>query len=83
MDNPDTGNRMGQWFWDMIENLGLESMDNSQFNAAYTDDVIFRFMERKYKRNGEGGLFTINHCKYDMRNVEIWYQLNWYLNGII
>lgn len=83
MDNPDTGNRMGQWFWDMIDNLGLESMNNSQFNAAYTDDVIFRFMERKYKRNGEGGLFTINHCKYDMRNVEIWYQLNWYLNGII
>lgn len=82
MDDPDAGNRMGQWFWGMIVNLGLESMSDSQFNAAYVDDVVFRFMERKYKRNGEGGLFTIDRCKYDMRTVEIWYQLNWYLNSI-
>ena len=73
MNNPDVGNRMGQWFWNMIVNLGLGSMSDSRFNPKYTDDVIFRFMDRKYKRDGEGGLFTIEHCKYDMRSVEIWY----------
>ena len=83
MDDPSVGNRMGQWFWNMIQNLGLDSMNDSRFNSEYTDDVIFRFMNRKYKRNGEGGLFTVEHCKYDMRTVEIWYQMNWYLDSIL
>lgn len=26
MDDPDVGNRTGQWFWNMIVNLGLGSM---------------------------------------------------------
>lgn len=72
MTDPDIGNRMGQWFWNMIVSLGLGSMSDSRFDAAYTDDVISRFMNRKYKRNGEGGLFTVERCKYDMRTVEIW-----------
>lgn len=83
MNNPDVGNRMDQWFWNMIVNLGLGSMSDSRFDPKYTDDVIFRFMDRKYKRDGEGGLFTIEHCKYDMRSVEIWYQMNWYLDSIL
>ena len=83
MDDPDVGNRMGQWFWNMIVNLGLGSMSDSRFDAEYTDNVIFRFMDRKYKRNGEGGLFTVERCKSDMRSVEIWYQMNWYLDSIL
>ena len=83
MQDSDAGDRMGQWFWNMIVNLGLGSMSDSRFDAAYTDDVIFRFMDRKYKRNGEGGLFTVERCKCDMRSVEIWYQMNWYLDSIL
>ena len=83
MRDPDIGDRTGQWFWNMIVSLGLGSMSDSRFDAAYTDEVIFRFMNRKYKRNGEGGLFTIEHCKYDLRSVEIWWQMNWYLGSIL
>lgn len=83
MTDPDIGNRMGQWFWSMIDSLGLGSMNDSKFDAVYTDNVIFRFMKRKYKRNGEGGLFTVERCKYDMRSVEIWWQMNWYLDSIL
>ena len=83
MTDPDVGNRMGQWFWSMIVSLGLETMSDPRFDTSYTDDVIFRFMNRKYKRNGKGGLFTIKHCKYDMRSVEIWWQMNWYLDSIL
>ena len=83
MDDPSVGDRTGQWFWGMIINLGLESMDDSNFDMIHTDDVIFRFMDRKYKKNGEGGLFTVDNYKYDMRSVEIWWQMNWYLNSIL
>ena len=49
---------------------------------AYAIDVIRRFLNRDYERDGKGGLFTIEHCRYDMRDIEIWYQANWYLDNV-
>jgi hypothetical protein len=83
MDDPDIGNRTGQWFWSMIVNLGLKFMNDKNYNKAYTDKVIFKFLNRAYEPNGDGGLFTIANCKYDLREVEIWYQMCWYLADII
>ena len=82
MSDPDIGNRTGQWFWDMIVSLGLGSMDDAKFDKAYSVGVIRRFLNRDYERNGKGGLFTIEHCRYDLRDVEIWYQANWYLDKV-
>lgn len=83
MDDPYEGDRMGQWFWNMIVNLGLGSMNDAKFDKAYVNSVITKFMNREYKRNGEGGLFTVEHCKYDLRSIEIWYQMCWYLDNIL
>lgn len=83
MDDPDIGNRTSLWFWRMIDSLGLSDMIDSRFDPDHTDEIIFRFMDRKYNRNGKGGLFTINHCREDMRNVEIWFQMNWYIDSIL
>lgn len=83
MEDPDYGDRTGEWFWGMIESLGLESMDDTSFNRDYIDDVIDIFLSRDYGRDGRGGLFTIKHPKRDLRTVEIWYQMNWYLNSIL
>lgn len=83
MDDPDIGNRTGQWFWNMIVNLGLGSMSDTKFDKRYLDSVIKRFLNREYKRNGEGGLFTVKHCKHDLRKAEIWYQMCWYLDEIL
>lgn len=80
MDDPDIGDRTGEWFWDMIKSLGLEFMNDDNFDGKYVEDVIFRFLEREYKPNGEGGLFTLKRCKRDLRTVDIWYQFMWFLN---
>lgn len=82
MDDPQKGDRTGQWFWGMIVNLGLGSMTDSRFDERYADDVITRFLNREYEPDGRGGLFTIRNCGYDLRVVEIWYQLCWYLDSI-
>lgn len=82
MDDPDIGNRTGQWFWSMIENLGLISMDDKNFDSDYINYVITRFLEREYAPNGEGGLFRTNRKLQDMRSTEIWYQLCWYLTDL-
>lgn len=82
MDDPQIGDRTGQWFWGMMVNLGLGSMFDSMYDRKYVDEVLQRFLDRNYEPNGRGGLFTIRNCEYDMRDVEIWYQLNFYLNSI-
>lgn len=78
----DEGDRTGQWFWDMIENLGLLSMNNYNFNKNHVDRRIDIFLNREYERDGKGGLFTVEHPRRDLRCVEIWYQMCWYLDGI-
>lgn len=82
MEDPDIGDRTGQWFWSMIRNLGLDAMTDSRFSASKADDILDRFLERRYKRNGEGGLFYIPYCEQDLRGVEIWYQMCWYLSSM-
>ena len=83
MDDPEIGNRTGTWFWDMITNLELSDMNDENYDVKYVDDVIQRFLSREYGRHGEGGLFTIEHCMRDLRTVEIWYQMCWYLDKFV
>lgn len=83
MDDPSKGDRTGQWFWGMIANLGLNGMYDSNFDKTYVKEVIFRFLNREYEPNGRGGLFTVRDRDCDLRNVEIWYQLCWYLDSIV
>lgn len=82
MDDPEIGNRTGEWFWIMIVNLGLGSMDDTRYDEEYVDDILDRFLNREYDADGTGGLFPVRnprYAQYDLRNVDIWYQLNWYL----
>lgn len=83
MDDPEIGDRTGKWFWDMISSLGLNGNDDIHFKKEYIDVVISKFLARKYRCNGSGGLFTVKHSKRDMRSAEIWYQMCWYLNDIL
>lgn len=82
MDDPAIGNRTAQWFWSMITSLGLGHMDDTRFDRIYAREVLTTFLKREYEPNGKGGLFTIRRCKDDLRDVEIWYQMLWYLNTI-
>lgn len=83
MHDPDCGIRTAQWFWGMITNLDLDSMANDNFDEKFVDKRLSMLLDRTYKRNGEGGLFTVKDCRFDLRKVEIWYQMCWYLDGIL
>ena len=82
MDDAHIGDRTGQWFWGMVVNLGLGSMSDDRFDELYVEAVVERFLNREYEPNGSGGLFTIRHCDRDVRTMEIWHQLCWYLDSI-
>ena len=66
----------------MIDNLGLGTMHDGIIDTDHVERIIFHFLDRDYKRDGTGGLFKV-HGHGDLRNVEIWYQMLWYLNDIL
>lgn len=76
-DNPYT---VKFWFWKMFENLELENMDDTHYDPYYVEHVTCRLISRDYEPDGRGGLFYISEPPEDMRNVQIWYQMNWYLD---
>ena len=83
MDDPLIGNRTGQWFWGMITNLGLGSMVDSRFDEEKVKYIVDQFLNRDYSPNGKGGLFTVRNCDCDMRKIEIWTQMLYYLDSIM
>jgi hypothetical protein len=83
MDDPDLGNQTDRWFWDMIDSLGLSGMTDRKYTSTVVSEVIDTFLNRKYERDGRGGLFTVEDCERDLRSVEIWYQLHRYLRDIL
>lgn len=83
MDDPEIGNRTAQWFWLMITNLGLGGMTDNAYDRRRVSDILERFIDREYEPDGRGGLFWLRKCQEDLRDVEIWRQLMWYLNTIV
>lgn len=83
MKDHELGDRTGEWFWGMINNLRLGTMTNSTYNNDRVEDTIQKLMDRDYGYYGEGGLFTISNTRRDLRDVDIWYQMCWYLNTIL
>lgn len=81
MDDPRYGDRTSQWFWNMLTNLGISYMTDDKFDRYIATKKIYNFIERNYEPNGKGGLFYIKDCKEDLRDVEIWTQLCWYLDN--
>jgi hypothetical protein len=82
MDDTLTGDRTAQWFWSMVTNLGLGSMSDIRFDECYCNEIIDIFNNRQYQPNGKGGLFTLRYYDGDLRKVDIWRQLCWYLDSI-
>lgn len=83
MDNPLYGDRKSQWFWSMINTLNLSGMTDDRFDEFFVKDRVNIFLARKYEPDGQGGLFKIRNCRRDLRDVEIWTQLCWYLDQFV
>lgn len=84
MENDDLGDRTGVWFHEMITNLGLDKYDDKHYSETKVSDIIHRFMGRKYGKTGVGNVFKVGQgvghkIGPDLRNLEIWDQLQVYV----
>lgn len=83
MTNDAFGERYSDWFWQMLDSLGLKNMDNFAYDEAKACQILENFIEKRYKKNGKGGLFTTKNPKIDMRNMDIWSQCMSFLTKLV
>lgn len=83
MDDPEYGDRTAQWFWAMITNLDLGNMIDDWYDKNRVDRTIRRFLNREYDRDGRGGLFRVRNSTVDMRTIEIWSQMFYFLDTFV
>ena len=81
MYDPDEGDRTHVWFWEMFSNLGLDKFDENRFDEQEFCDTLCHFLGRKYDQNGHNGPFYIPGFEGDMRKIELWYQLGYYIES--
>lgn len=70
------------YFWELIENLQLDSFDDDlicEGDEEFVDEIVGTFLNRRYRKDGRGGLFPLRDPKEDQRYVEIWYQMSNYM----
>lgn len=79
MFDVDRGPRAPEWFWVMVENTGLDSFSDRNFDKNAVSIILERVINRRYGADGRGGLFVTKNRKIDMRELEIWYQLNYFM----
>ena len=78
------------WFWEMVSNLVLDGIDDNEFWSDpedYEAEILDRaddVIDIKYDRDGLGGLFLLREgvAPQDMRDTELWYQMQYYANEV-
>lgn len=68
-------NHPARWFWMAVQNLDLMKCTDDHFDRFYVDQQVDRWLEGKYKRNGQGGPFPLQHPNGDQRHKQLWDQL--------
>lgn len=64
-----------EYFWLMIENLGLNDSTDDNYDPEYVRQHVDNMIFRKYSYSGSGGLFPLESPTRDQRKVDLWYQL--------
>lgn len=74
---------VAHWFWMMLDNLDLGDMSDNVYDKTYVYGRVSMFMDRTYEPDGYGNIFYMPGIRDDLRDVEIWYQMCWYIDSII
>lgn len=70
-----------KWFWIFINNLKLRPA-LGEIQERHNLEIIHNLINRNYKPNGCGGIFPLEHPTEDQREVEIWYQMMYFIEEL-
>ncbi|MBP5594986.1 MAG: hypothetical protein J6Y02_06365 [Pseudobutyrivibrio sp.] len=68
-----------KWFWEMLNNLGIDRTPDKEF----INHMLDIFINREYNYDGsDGGLFIISDPRKPLPSTELWYQAMWYVTKL-
>ena len=67
------------WIQKMLKNLNILQYDDLNFDEDAVRRKIGNFLQRRYSENGFGGLFYVPNSEKDMRSMNIWDQMCYYI----
>lgn len=68
------------WFRVLLDNIGLGGYnDQRRIPRRQIDDALNDIIYRNYEPTGLGGFFPLQYPKEDQRDIEIWTQMNEYV----
>ena len=72
------------WAWQLLTNIGLDKKKgkNSRHSKMDIDEILDRVIWRTYQPNGVGGFFPLRETELDQTSVELWYQMNAYIEEL-
>lgn len=83
IDRRSKGCKVSRWFWEMIANLGLIPFHPNDPNAEEKKKenliLVETWLERAYAPSGKGGLFPLKNAVENQQEVELWYQMQAYV----
>ena len=69
-----------EYYFDvMFRNLGLDKYDDDHFNYLKVVTILQKMNNHEYDEHGKGGLFRFKCARKDVKEAEVWSQMNWYL----
>lgn len=76
-EDPDK-DRIERWFWVMLDNLGL--LKTGIYDSEEEiNKILDIWMDRTYTKKGHGNIFSTSKSDTDLRDVELWWQMQRYL----
>jgi hypothetical protein len=78
-DGPEDG-----WAWQLLCNLELDKFKDpiGPRQRVKVDVILEALVWRTYSSDGQGGLFPLAWPEEDQRDVELWYQMEFYVSEI-
>lgn len=74
------GDRTGEWFWNMLVNMRIANMNDDRYDPEYVNERLDIMIYREYDYFGDGGLFYAKNPPKDMRETNLWYQMQYSLD---
>lgn len=68
------------WFWVLISNLCLDQFDDDNYDPRGVEYLINVWLSRGYTSTGAGSIFPLKHYPGDVRNLDMWSQMNAWIN---
>ena len=70
--------------WVLLGNLGLDKFTDNEVNKTRVeqlDNIVEGWLERRYSRNGIGGIFPVLSATTNFRELELWDQMGIYIRA--